>query len=515
MTEREENIIKRVFDEHDRACEHKSTVGDKGIFEQTRLNERFYAGDQWHGANVSAKRPLVRHNLIKRIGEYKQAVVSSGKKKIIFSAEGAVVNDEIRKSAKEMLYNAMTGDLSGYGDEVKTELNAMALGGHFEVCANRTGLEDELMKALKNAYISGTGALYVYWDNSVRTGLFADELKTTPVMGDVCCKTVDIQNIDFGDPNVREVENQPYIIIAERRRVDELKNEAKMYGVSDSDIERIMPDYCFDYSAVSEDEPYFSKKVTVLTKIYKCFDDEGNVSVKAVSVCRGCVVRPEWDMRIRRYPISIFRWDERSNSVYGESEIGYIIPNQTAINRMLTASVWATMLNGMPMMMVNRSVIRTPVTNEPGQIISFYGELEEFANAVKYVQPPEFAENFRESIESMIDDTLDLCGAPRAALGSYEANNASAIESLQKAAKTPLGIMADKYWRFVCETALIFAEFFVCCYGKRKLKVKDGEDIIYLPFDSEKCKGLVLIAEAVTDNGGKNGNDDSEESVVK
>ena len=59
----------RVFAEFKSAREHKELIGEKGIYEQTRVNERFYVGDQWHGAKCGSDRPLVRHNVIKRIGD--------------------------------------------------------------------------------------------------------------------------------------------------------------------------------------------------------------------------------------------------------------------------------------------------------------------------------------------------------------------------------------------------------------------------------------------------------------
>ena len=180
--------------------------------------------------------------------------------------------------------------------------------------------------------------------------------------------------------------------------------------------------------------------------------------------------------------------------------MSYLIPNQIAINRVLTAGVWATMLNGMPMMMVNSDVIHSPVTNSPGQIISFSGESDEFANAVKYIQPPDFSENFSTSLERLINDTLDLSGATRSALGMYEMNNASAIENLQNASRAPLELIAQGFKKWLCEIALIFADFVVCCYGVRKLCIEKGNDRIYLPFDAKRYSSLVITARAELKN---------------
>ena len=57
-------------------------------YEQNRINERFFIGDQWRGAACGNERPLVRHNVIKRIGDYKISQLSSGETAVSYTAEG-------------------------------------------------------------------------------------------------------------------------------------------------------------------------------------------------------------------------------------------------------------------------------------------------------------------------------------------------------------------------------------------------------------------------------------------
>ena len=67
----------QIFEEYETGRTFKSGLGRKGLYEQGKINERFYIGDQWHGARCGNDRPLVRHNVIKRIGDYNMAVVAS------------------------------------------------------------------------------------------------------------------------------------------------------------------------------------------------------------------------------------------------------------------------------------------------------------------------------------------------------------------------------------------------------------------------------------------------------
>lgn len=491
-----------IFSQHEKAVWYKSDIGDKGLFEQTRLNERFYAGDQWHGAKVSKKMPLCRHNIIRRIGEYKRSAVTGKDYEIRFSAEGVPTFEKTRQSVGDIHdLNVPGKKCDKVDDEVEYDLCMDALGSHFKAMSEKAELRSVLNEAFKNAFISGTGVVYCYWDNEIRTGQYADNERRQMIMGDVAFMAVDIENVDFGDPNEADTQSQPYIIISERISVKNAREQAMKYGASKEEIEKIRPDYEMNFMSgdYGESEPFSSQKLTALTKMFKIKRHDGE-HIMAIKVCKGAVIRPLWDMRIRKYPIAVFRWDSRRNCAYGESEVSYLIPNQIAINRVLTAGVWATMLNGMPMMMVNSDVIHSPVTNSPGQIISFSGESDEFANAVKYIQPPDFSENFSTSLERLINDTLDLSGATRSALGMYEMNNASAIENLQNASRAPLELIAQGFKKWLCEIALIFADFVVCCYGVRKLCIEKGNDRIYLPFDAKRYSSLVITARAELKN---------------
>lgn len=78
----------QMFSEYEAGRTFKAGLGRHGLYEQSKTNERFYVGDQWYGARCGNDRPLVRHNVIKRIGDYKMAVVSANPVTVNYSAEG-------------------------------------------------------------------------------------------------------------------------------------------------------------------------------------------------------------------------------------------------------------------------------------------------------------------------------------------------------------------------------------------------------------------------------------------
>lgn len=489
----------QIFEEYETGRTFKSGLGRKGLYEQGKINERFYIGDQWHGARCGNDRPLVRHNVIKRIGDYKMAVVASNPVTVNYSVEGVPNTVGISDRARDERDAFAQGQISpqetmGLPPEEELAVTMTALSDYFKTTAERVKFDDQKEQALRNAYVSGTGVLYTYWDDKIRTGLYADESGTTPIQGDIACEVLDIENVYFGDPNLYDVQAQPYIIIAQRKSVADLQREARRNGRSEAEIDAIKPDRDTGYMAGdrAEDEPEDSRKAAVLTKFWKEWDKDGTCRILATVVVRGATIRYRWDTKLRLYPLAAFRWERRRNCAYGESEITYLIPNQIAINRMLTANVWAVMMLGMPLTIVNQDIVHQPITNDPGQLIEVNGTSEDIANAIRYVNPPNFAPAFEQNITSLISNTLTQSGANDAALGDVRPDNTSAIVAVREAATMPMQTVQNRFYSFVEDVARVWAEMWVTMYGRRSLKIEDENGVWYMPFDGEKYRDLLI-----------------------
>jgi hypothetical protein len=497
----------QIFKEYRDGTQFKSGLGMRGLYEQSKMNERYFIGDQWYGVNCGNDRPLIRHNVIKRIGEYKMSVVGSSPITVSYSADGfpntlglkeaiRPIRDGIAQGNEAYIEQmmAMSADVIPSNEEVTLIMSA--LSDYFRVTAERVKFNDKCEQALRNAFISGTGIIYTYWDDKVKTGLYADENRTTPIVGDIGCEVLDVENVYFGDPNLTDIQSQPYILVAQRKSVAELKREAKHNRRPQYEIDQIKPDNETGYEAgqISENEPSESKKATVITKFWKEWDDDGSdYTLKAIKVCENAVIRPEWDVGIRLYPFASFLWERRRNCAYGESEITYLIPNQIAINRMMTASVWAVMMMGMPMLVVNSDVVDAgSLTNDPGQIISVNGGYEDVHGAMSYLNPPNFSPSFIQNVNTIIGNTLQQSGANDAALGDMRPENTSAIAMLREAATMPLQQTKNRYYSFIEDIARIWAEFWIMKYGKRSIKVEDDTGTWYLPFDGERYRDLLI-----------------------
>lgn len=492
-----EKQIRDIFAQYEGGVAYKNGLGKRGLYQQNRLNERFYAGDQWHGAHCGDSRPLVRHNLIKRIGDYKMSMLGSSPVTVQYSADGVPATVTMAEEVRRRRAAICAGDETALHCDSETEVNLImsALSDYFKVTAERVRLAELAQTALKKAYQTGTGVLYTYWDVGVRTGLYADRGRTQAITGDIACEVLDIENVYFGDPTETDVQKQPYILLTRRRSVAELRREAKRYRRPASELAEIKPDreHAFMAGDRADEEPADAAKATVITKLWKEWNEEGtDYTVKAVTVCRGAVIRPEWELGVRLYPLAVFRWENRASCAYGESEVTYLIPNQIAVNRMLTASVWAVMHMGMPIMVVNGDVVSGPVTNDPGQVLKVYGGSEDVARAVRYVDPPAFSAGLDRTITELIDNTLTQSGANDAALGDVVPHNTSAILAVREAASMPMQLVKNRYYAFYEEIARIWAEFWVRQYGARSLKIRDESGVWYLPFDGRRYEDLLI-----------------------
>jgi len=458
-----------IFEEYKAGTQFKTTLGNKGVFEQTKINERFFIGDQWHGAKCGTERPLVRHNIIKRIGDYKMSQILSDNLTVNFSADGIPTAD-----SKDYSY-----DEQGTLNEQEISAVMQVFSDYYDVTAERVNLDALNLCALRNAYISGSSLLYTYWDSSIDTGLFADNEKTAKVKGDIRCEVLKIEDVVFGDPYCENLQDQPYIIISSRRKLENVTAEARLHGADLATLTNI------EQSATDG-------KITVFTKFYKKYNQDGSVFVAAAKVTENAIVRKEFSTGLRLYPLALLNWETRNNCIYGESEITYLIPNQIAINRMITANVWSAMTSGMPIMLVNGDTVTEKITNDPGQIIKIYGSNEDVSGAVKYITPATFSREFDESINILINNTLTQSGANEVALGDSRADNATALATMRNAALLPLQIVKKKYYNFLEEVARIWTDFWITHYGKRRIKQEKNGVCSYIPFDGARYLPLII-----------------------
>ncbi len=487
--------IKTIWSEYEQGQQYKNSIGEKGIHDQARINERFFVGDQWHGVNAGNDKPLTRRNIIKRIGEYKMACIGNAPIAVNYTAEG-VPNTYDLQNDNSMRSQMMGGNyMQGRVSDEEVTIVMSALTDYFKTTAERVKYDDKKDLMLKNAYISGTGILYTYWDSDIFTGLYADQEKTVPIKGDIDCEVLDIENVVFGDANNEDVQSQPYIIIAQRKDMAAVKRMAEKYG---QPTDKIVPDNSYGSYKNSGDrginEPNNSKRVTVITKLFKKYDEFGNATVWGKTVTENSIIRPEWNLMIHMYPIAKYVWERRKSCAYGDSEITYQIPNQIALNQAHSISVWAMQNTGMPKTIINGDLVPDGISNDPAEVIKIYGTAEDMMSAIRYVAPPNYGAAFINFTNAFAQNILSDSGATDMALGNFRPDNATAIVQAREAAMAPMQSYQNRFYSMNEDVARIWADFWITMYGRRLIKLNNGGTVEYMSFDAERYKGLVITA---------------------
>ncbi len=474
-----------IYREYREGVEYKSQLGKRGSFEQNRMNARFYNGDQWYGASVGRDKPLVRHNIIRQIGDYKMGMLTKRPVAVRFFADGVCDTPATRRKTGELKRKLSEGSLKtlqGLDTKEEAGLVCDALEHYFDALSQKLHLRQKTDEVLRQSFITGTGFLYTYWDQP--TDLQAGELS---------CEVLSTDRIFFGDNTADSIEEQPYMLIVTRRPVEQVKSlTARFAGKLQAG--RIEPDHPG------------SSKVTVFTRLYKESTVKGR-TVWAISTTKQAVVRPAFDTHLHRYPVTMLRWEKKNERLLGESEITNLIPNQIAINRLITANVWASMSMGMPLMTVNGDTVPGDITNDPGQIIKVYGSNEDVAGAVHYVTPPDFSGDFRENIKDLISQTISGCSAGGLLFKELAYNNTAAIEAMQQSTEIALSPLNNRYLGFFEDTALVWLDFWMTRYTERSLCLEDENGRWYFPFDAARYESLRLCVRAERkgeQNDGKN-----------
>jgi hypothetical protein len=431
----------------------------------TDKNERFYSGRQWEGVKSNGL-PTPVLNVTKRIIDYKIAAVMSDNLTMQFSADGVGDNDPDGR-----VYREAAQILTQYSKTLWENLKLDSM--------NESGLLD--------AAISGDIVSYWYWNDKAN---------------DICGELIDNANFFPGDPNTSEINDaygpvQPRIILAFRRNVSDVKQEAQENNVSEQDLQKITGDTEY------ENQPGDRSKIELEGEDGKCVVlldmwremVDGQWRIMAEKSTRSVVIRPKWDTGLTRYPVALGNWYKRKGSAHGEAEATSLISNQIMINQQAAMIALWIKLHGFPKVLYDKTRIGS-WTNDLSLAIPVNGtDPGGVGGAAQYMQPAQISTAVMEFMTWFIQITKDMAGANDAALGEASATNTSAIIVLQKATAIPLNSIKRRFYQYVEDIGLIWLDFFnskYSTYRERNLEITvDGVKQI-IKFDTSILQQMKL-----------------------
>ncbi len=421
-----------------------------GMFDDTDKNYRMYNGDQWYGLKIKGIEKI-QYNFIKPIVRYKTGIIMTNLYAINYSSEN--LNQEYRKQAEELckLLNKKASNIW-----------------------ENDYLDFRLRTILKDAAINDEGILYSFYDK-----------KEKQIHNDILNKN----DIYFGNENNSDVQQQPYILLKQRKSVPEIQLLAKMNNISDSEIQYIVGDLENSEEAGETAKYEKDNMCTLITKLYR---KDGKIYFSQST--RYLDIVKETNTGLKYYPVAHLLWEEKKGSARGEGEVRYLIPNQIETNKTAMRRALTVKNTAYPQKVANISKIANPSSlDEVGGIIKVQnGQAVDDVNKIlANINPAQMSSDVEKLQQELISETRELAGAGDIATGQINPESASgrAILAVQQASQQPLTEQQANTKRFIEDIARIWLDM-LTVYNPNGL---DLEEEIEDPISGEKNVQIVHV----------------------
>lgn len=402
----------------------------QNLYRQTERCHRFYEGDQWHGCKAGGEE-LPMLNFIRPICKYKIATVAMNDTAIIYTAI-----DGDPQAAQ--LCKLLTGYAAGQWEQGK--------------------MDSRKWEIIKNACIAGDHYLYCFDERQPSEAVVVD-LEPRLKM-----RLVGRTAIYFSDEQNPEINEQEWIIIAERRPVEQVRREAKKNGIDEVEVARIVSDEVDDtqigYSDADEVDTDLGKCTSLL---YMRMTEEGVAFARST---QAVVYQPEQVIAgLDVYPVAGMRWDAKEGSARGIGVVEPLIPNQIEVNRTIARRAICVKRYSFPTAVYDANAIQNPgdlgkvgaslkVQNLQGRSLS---------SMVQYLTPVSIGGDATLLQNELISMSRELDGASEAATGQVDPTKTSgeAIKAARDQSAMSLNEQTAAYKQFVEDIARIWYKLWV------------------------------------------------------
>ncbi|MBQ0035528.1 MAG: hypothetical protein KBT35_01275 [Firmicutes bacterium] len=431
----------------------KEYLERNNVYEIVKTNEKFYEGKQWEGCKAD-NMPKPVFNVLQRTGKFMVATISS--------------ND----IAIQMVPFT----------EVKDDIDRMSVvAKQIDDIIEVARIKEATKLVIRNAYVDGSSYMLQTFNPNVETGQLAK--------GVVENQVIDNTNMYFGNPYSNVIQKQPYIIVALRQHKSQVINEARQYGVSEDEIEQIVPEN--DSLQANDDS---DDLVTVILKFYRNTTEEIE-TIKEIDKYTGqeyeikkkkvrdtiwftkttqyvTLIGPT-DLGYKRYPISCFGWDEVKNSYLYTSPMTSVIPNQIFINKVFSIAQMYGLQSAFPKLVYDKSKI--DIEEFMGATAQAVAGIDLMGKFMDFIKVPDFSNNIVDLARETIGQTKECMGVTDASLGNVKPDNTSAIIALQESSSVPLELQKQAFFQFWEDTVRNIIDIVACSYGERQVMTEDNQ----------------------------------------
>lgn len=419
--------INRKFD---KAIDFKQQIG---LFDTVQVNEDFFVGKQWEGVQANGL-PTPTFNFLKQVVNFQVATITSDNMAI-----QATPMPSVSKFTAEQI-------------EQITEV----INHQYAAILERNHFVSQLRQFMRNAAVDGDSCIYSWFDPTIENGQL--------VKGEIVTEVIENVRVHFGNPNCRDVQNQPHIILHRRELVDDVKYRAEKYaevgicGMNPDDITADSEKFSNKYDSYTDD------KVTVITYMYRNRETD---TIWCVESTEKGVLRNAYDTKYSRYPLVWLSWDYIQDCYHGQAMITGLIPNQKFINKMFAMVGISLMTTAFPKIIYDKNRIRS-WDGSVGSAVGVNGNVD---NVAKTIDGATVNPQIAQFIEIAIDKSRSFLGASDVAMGDSRPDNTSAIIALQRAANTPMEMTKQNMYQCVEDLARIWLDMMAVRYGVRAVEI--------------------------------------------
>ena len=420
----------------------------RGLKSSVERAYRFYEGDQWYGLAVENADMQPYQNFIGPTIKHKLANVCMNEMAVVFEGE----DDKLCTFLTEYICDVMK----------KIRMDR----AHWDVI--RAGL------------VSGNGYLYFPSGGITKQGAHIRSHRMP-------WQLIDSPNIFFGDEHSADIQSQPYIIIYERRTVDEIRRAAEANGLSEEEIQKIVCDEDTDLVITTDTKDDVKGGIGKCSSIIYMEKREGALWVARSTrqviyeplhkICGESELGESAAVAMDMYPLASVTVLPMKGSSRGRGEVTPMIPNQIEYNKNLVRMVTTVKNTAYPKVVYDEDAVDNPdALDEVGAKIAV-GSNDGTASVTQmigYLQPAGMSGDALNINSILMDRTRELMNAGQAVTGEIDPEKASgsAIIAMRDQAAIPLNELQSAFKDFYADCGMILYHYAIA-YNPEGI-AKDG-----------------------------------------
>lgn len=424
--------LQEILKKYDKAYNFNQAIN---LYDTVKVNEDYFIGNQWVGVQSNGL-PTPTYNMFKRVINFQVSNITSDSMAIQVSTLPGVS----QYSSKDL-------------DDICVTVNKQV-----KAIMERCKIISKNREFLRNAAVTGDGCIHFYFDPTIENG--------QDVKGEICAEVLDNVRVLFGNPNTKDVQKQPHIILVRRELVKDVRYKMETArddgeeGAVTDDPEAIQPD---SEKFQNQYDSYTDDKVTVLTYYFR---NRETGTIWVAEATEQLLVSKPHDTGMKYYPLVWLNWDYVRDCYHGQAMVTGLLPNQNFINKMFALVGISLLTTAFPKYIYDK----TKVSSWSGDVGTAIGVSGNVDGVAKVIEGASVSPQIAQFIELSFDKTHTLLGASDVAIGDSRPDNTSAIIALQRAASTPMEMTKQQDYQCMEDACRIWIDMMSVYYGVRMVE---------------------------------------------